>query len=229
MTDSGLLCRRAVVIHNRPMLGFFDESGDPGLKVGRGSSRYFVVALVTFDDDDEALRCDRRIDSLRAELGLSNRYEFHFAENSRRVRQAFLRAVQPFHFEYHTFVLDKTSGISDRLPFNSPEGLYKYTAGLLFENASGHLHDVALVIDKGGNREFRAGLLQQLRSSANPSSGGRPVRRIKQQDSHRNNLLQLADYVASITNQATSGKRETKELLSRYLERKEVTRGGWTI
>ena len=44
--------------HNPTMLGFLDESGDTGLKVSSGSSPFFVVALVTFDDDEEALRCD---------------------------------------------------------------------------------------------------------------------------------------------------------------------------
>ena len=52
-------------------------------------------------------------------------------------------------------------------------------------------------------------------------------RGIKQQDSHRNNLLQLADYVASISNQAISGKGEAGQLQERYLGRKEVTRGSW--
>ena len=39
---------------NGAMLGFFDESGDPGLQVGGGSSRFFVAALVTFAEDFES-------------------------------------------------------------------------------------------------------------------------------------------------------------------------------
>jgi hypothetical protein len=62
--------------HNRAMLGFFDESGDTGLKINSGSSRYFAVALVTFADDDEAIRCDRRIIELRNELRLDPSYDF---------------------------------------------------------------------------------------------------------------------------------------------------------
>ncbi|NNN06950.1 MAG: DUF3800 domain-containing protein [Elusimicrobia bacterium] len=37
------------------MLVFIDESGDTGLKVAQDSSEYFVVALVTFEDHDEAV------------------------------------------------------------------------------------------------------------------------------------------------------------------------------
>jgi len=47
------------------MLVFVDESGDTGLRLSKGSSNYFVVTLVSFQDHDEATRCDRTIDELR--------------------------------------------------------------------------------------------------------------------------------------------------------------------
>lgn len=209
------------------MLGFFDEAGDPGLKVGDGSSRFFVVALVTFAEEDEALRCDRRIDGLRGELQLPVTYEFHFAKNPWKIREAFLRAAQAFDFRYHLFILDKAAVIREGRPLRSPEALYQETAGLLFENAKPYLRDAALIIDKGGNRELRGELLRRLRSNADSGEGQRIVKGIKQQDSHRNNLLQIADYVASCNNQAISGKAESGELQERYLRGKEVTRGVW--
>ncbi|MBI3313947.1 MAG: DUF3800 domain-containing protein [Candidatus Omnitrophica bacterium] len=36
------------------MLVFIDESGDSGLKITEGSSRYFSIALVVFEDREEA-------------------------------------------------------------------------------------------------------------------------------------------------------------------------------
>ena len=60
------------------MLVFIDESGDSGLKIEKGSSRYFTVSLVMFEDNDEALACDQRIKLLKKELGLPENYEFHF-------------------------------------------------------------------------------------------------------------------------------------------------------
>ncbi len=80
------------------MLVFIDESGDPGRKILNGSSTHFVIGLVTFGDNDDALETDRRIDSLREELGLPPGYEFHFSKNSKRIREAFLNAVSPFPF-----------------------------------------------------------------------------------------------------------------------------------
>ena len=208
------------------MLGFFDEAGDPGLKVGGGSSRFFVAALVTFAEEEEALGCDRRIDGLRAELRLSAGYEFHFARNPWKIREAFLEAVEPFDFWYHLFVLDKAAAIREGRR-QSPEALYQETAGLLFENAKPYLREASLLIDEGGNRELRGALLRRLRRDADSGDGQRRVRWIRQQDSRRNNLLQLADYVASCNNQAISGKGKSGELQGRYFGRKEVTRGVW--
>ena len=51
------------------MLVFVDESGDPGLKVLGGSSRLFTISLVVFEENDEALACDQRIELLKRELG----------------------------------------------------------------------------------------------------------------------------------------------------------------
>ena len=213
--------------HNRAMLGFFDESGDPGLKIAAGSSRYFVVALVTFADDDEAIRCDRFIAELRNELHLAHSYEFHFSKNPKRVREAFLQAVYPFNFMYHIFALDKDLGMIHGLQLNSIQNLYQYTAGLVFENARPFLSNATIIIDKRGDKKFREELARHLRSNVKSVEGERIIKRVKQQESHRNNLLQLADYVASIGNRAISGKLDAMQLQDRYLRSKEVTREIW--
>ena len=36
------------------MLVLIDDSGDPGFKIGRGSSQFFVIACVIFDDELDA-------------------------------------------------------------------------------------------------------------------------------------------------------------------------------
>lgn len=37
------------------MLVFLDDSGDPGFKVGKGSTPCFVIALVIFDDKSASI------------------------------------------------------------------------------------------------------------------------------------------------------------------------------
>ena len=91
------------------MLALIDESGDSGFKIGKGSSKYFTIALVIFEDDDEAIACDNRIEILKRELGWITRSEFHFKSNSDKIREAFFRAVLPYNFFYYGFVLNKYS------------------------------------------------------------------------------------------------------------------------
>jgi len=60
------------------MLIFIDESGDSGLKINAGSSKYFTLVLVAFQDHDEAIAVDDRISLLRKQHGLPDNFEFHF-------------------------------------------------------------------------------------------------------------------------------------------------------
>ena len=208
------------------MLGFFDESGDPGLKVGRGSSRYFVAAIVTFVDESEATRCDRRIDSLRNESGLSHSYEFHYGKNSRKYRDAFLRAVDAYTFGYHAVVLDKDPAKLANAGIGSGD-LYNYVLGLLFGMAREHLRELTVVMDSRGSRKFRADIATYLGNSLKAAGREGVIKRLNIQDSHRNNLLQLADYVASILNRVAEGDKYAQDLHDRYLRRKRVTLHAW--
>lgn len=208
------------------MLGFFDESGDPGLKVGEGSSRYFVVVLVTFEAEDEAIRCDQRIGAVRRDSRLPDSYECHYSKNSRRQRESFLRATEPYAFGYHALIADKYSVKLGNFGIG-PAGLYNHIAGLLFTAASGHLRDLTVVMDKRGSRQFRREIALYLRTLLRTTSGKGPIKRLNVQDSHRNNLLQLADYVSGIVKRSAEGDRQAWQEYERFLSRKQVTATYW--
>ena len=70
------------------MLVFLDESGDPGMKLTGGSSDLFIVALVIFNDREEAQACDTRIDLLRRELKMCVGMEFKFHKTNQVVWSA---------------------------------------------------------------------------------------------------------------------------------------------
>ena len=89
------------------MLVFVDESGDTGLKFDEGSSAYFAVTLVLFDDENKAEQMGQRINALRMELHLPPSYEFHFVRNNVHIRRDFLRAVRTYDFQYFSLVVDK--------------------------------------------------------------------------------------------------------------------------
>ncbi len=153
------------------MLVFIDESGDSGMKGKPGSSEFFAVTAVIFEDEDEAEECERRIASLRAELGLHERFEFHFNSCSRRFRERFLVAVSRSGFFYHSVVLDKArlraQGFQDKNAF------YKYTTSLVFENAKPYLRQAKVVIDRCGDREFRNQLAGYLSKEKDKRSRSR--------------------------------------------------------
>ena len=50
------------------MLVFIDDSGDPGFKFDRGSSRFFVIVLLIFNDELEAEKTAIAIKELRRSL-----------------------------------------------------------------------------------------------------------------------------------------------------------------
>jgi len=108
------------------MLVFIDEAGDTGRKIEKGSSRFFVISLVLFDEYEEANVCDQRIKLLRKELKISENYEFHFTENSKRIRIEFLKAIQPYNFMYVTVVINKDDQKLWGPGFSTKESFYKY-------------------------------------------------------------------------------------------------------
>lgn len=202
------------------MLVFIDESGDPGLKIDQGSSRYFTVSLVVFEENDEALACDQRIELLKRELNWDQSSEFHFKSNSDRVREAFLQAVMPYSFFYYSIVINKDpkklwgDGFKDKMSF------YKYACSLVFENAKDKLDCATIIIDKSGNLDFRRQLEKYLKTKANTNT--RKIKKIKMQDSNRNNLLQLADYVAGAINRSINDKRKYKDKYRKIINRREM-------
>ena len=50
------------------MLVFIDESGDPGFKIQRGSTRAFTAALVAFQNVDAAKLCQKAIEATQQRL-----------------------------------------------------------------------------------------------------------------------------------------------------------------
>src|ERR1044072_1023977 len=96
---------------------FIDASGDSVLKLNAGSSKYFTLALVAFQNHDEALAADDRISLLRKEQGLPDNFEFHFHKVSLAYRRIFLEAIAPYDFFYFAVVINKANIARHELQF----------------------------------------------------------------------------------------------------------------
>ena len=207
------------------MLVFIDESGDSGLKITEGSSRYFVISLVIFEDHKEAEACDQRIKLLGRELGHPQGYYFHFVDNSHAVRLKFFEAVAPYGFTYFGFVLNKDPQKLWGEGFKHKESLYKSTCGYVFENAKPYLDQAIVIIDKSGQKVFRSQLASYLKRKINDRQR-QYIKEVKMQPDRGNNLLQLADYVAGSINRFQQGKKFSPEY-RRFIAHKEINVQLW--
>ena len=205
-------------IFRKIMLVFIDEAGDTDRKIEGGSSRFFVISLVLFDE--EANACDQRISLLRRELKFSENYEFHFTENSKRIRIEFLKAIQPYNFMYFAVALNKDDQKLWGPGFSTKESFYKYTCQMVFTNAMPYLDEAIVILDKSGNPEFRSRLAKYLKKRLNKDNQ-RIIKKIKQQKSSSNNLLQLADYISGIINRKSLDKKDWHEYY-KYIAPREI-------
>jgi hypothetical protein len=170
------------------MLAFIDESGDSGFSLEKGSSPFFTIACVVFKTAEEAGACDRRISELKEKLGWSKASEFHFKNNSARVRKEFLCAVEKHEFSYYCIVIKKELC---KKKFKTKQEFYNYACLLVLEKAKDALENAAIIVDENGGVDFGIKLGKFLKGNINLKK--QCIKNIKMQRSDSNNLLQLAD------------------------------------
>lgn len=171
------------------MLVLIDESGDAGFKIAKGSTPHFVVAMVIFRDFKEAERASVAIAEAREQLRV--RSEFKFNKSSHPVRDAFFEVVNPFHFSVRAVVVHKSKIYSDNLRENK-EMFYNYFVKLLLKHDDDVLQGARVKIDGSGDREFKRELERYLKHQIQTGK----IASVKFAESHRDNLIQLADMAA---------------------------------
>ena len=141
-----------------------------------------------------------------------------FNKLSSKFRMAFLAALSSHEFFYLSIVINKAelSGPG----FKYKESFYKYACGLVFENAKPYLDDAIVVIDGSGSREFKRQLSAYLRKRVNDATTDcRYIKKIKIQDSKKNNLLQLADMICGAVARSHKKKADRKSCRDLILHR----------
>jgi hypothetical protein len=174
------------------MLVFIDESGDAGLKLDEGSSPHFVVTLVVFEDREEANKVDEYFEEIRHRLNLRSDFEFHFHKLSRKLRKYLLNEVAQFKFQYFSIVFLKNE--IDEFEIRSGKEFYHFAYKEACLVAQDFLNEATLIVDGQSSKEFKQKLEKVLKSNLN-SDSSRKIKKMKMQESHKNNLLQLADAI----------------------------------
>jgi hypothetical protein len=121
-----------------------DDSGDPGFKFGKGSSTFFVIALVIFDDPLDAEEASLAIKRIRRTLNVSDLFEFKFNKTNSDFRESFFDAVRKAHFNIRAIVVDKEKLQSPRFR-NQKEDFYNYVCQVAFKNVHNFIFYLALL------------------------------------------------------------------------------------
>jgi len=202
------------------MLIFVDDSGDPGFKLGKGSSDYFVIALVIFDDTLAAEATALKIKQYRRKVGFSDNSEFKFNKSRPEVKAGFLHCLYEEEFRIRALVVPKKDIYSPELRSNR-NSFYSYIIKLVLQNSGGTIENAKIKIDGSGDRVFRKSFTAYLRKELN--QGDRyVVKNCKLVDSKSNVLIQMADMVAgAIRRSYDESKKDRavyKEIISIHIE-----------
>ena len=200
------------------MLVFVDESGDSGLKLGKGSSEFFVLTLVIFTENEAANTSDLAVDTIRTILNLSDRTEFKFNKLNDKGRRHFLSSVSNHEFTYYSVVINKAKLTGKGFSFK--ESFYKYVCQMAFNNCREYLQDATIIIDGSGSREFRQQLQTYIKGKINDKNDVRAcIKKVKIEDSKKNNLLQLADMICGAVARSYTSKKDEPPYRSLILRR----------
>ncbi len=183
-----------MVKDNKQSLVFIDESGDAGFKFGKGSSLYFIISAVVFEDFLEAEKTAIAIKQLKRNLKFSDDFEFKFNKDSQKVKESFLKAVKEFDFNIRYLIIDKRKIRSDELK-NNKNSFYSYAIRMLLKYSNDKILNASIKIDGSGDRIFKKNFSVYLRKSLN-SSEKRIIKNLRFVDSKENVLIQLSDMVA---------------------------------
>jgi hypothetical protein len=171
------------------LLILIDESGDAGFKIAKGSTTHFVVAMVIFQDFKEAEKASKAISEARENLRIKP--EFKFNKSHPNVRDSFFEIVRPFQFRVRALVVDKCRVYSENLR-SDKDRFYNYFVNLLLKHDNNALQGARVKIDGSGDRAFKQELERYLKKQCQEGK----IHSVKFAESHRDNLIQLADMIA---------------------------------
>jgi hypothetical protein len=176
------------------MHAFVDDSGDPGMKLERGSSRFLVLAACIFRDPLHIEHAAQAIRDCRDSLRRGERWEFKHAKTSDDVKDEFFNATKQLKYDVRAIVIDKQRLRSDAL-MTRPGYLQNYAIVQIFSHTLGTVQDATLVIDGDAKRALRLKSVSYFLREVNDKAPG-TLRKVSYDDSTRNPLIQLADMTA---------------------------------
>lgn len=202
------------------MLVLIDESGCPGFKLTKGSTRYFIVVMVVFSNFSEAEKASMAIEVLKRTLNINP--EFKFSKTHPSIKDKFFETLCKFDFTVQALVVDKATLYSHKLR-NDTSAFYNFFVKTLMHHDLETLQNASIKIDGSGDREFKNALNNYLRKEL----GQNKIKKFKFVDSEKDNLIQLADMVAGAIARKYNLERKDASRWFEILKKKNKIRNIW--
>jgi len=199
------------------MLVFIDDSGDAGFKIDKGSSGFFVISAVIFDDNLEAEKTAIAVKELRRELFKRDDVEFKFHKSSQEIRIKFLECVKKYKFRVRCLIVDKGNIHSPELKGNK-DSFYSYIIKTMLKYSNQTIFDAKIRIDGSGDRIFRRSLISYLRRELN-SKEKKVLKNCKLVDSKSDSLIQLADMIAGAIHRSYQENKADREIYKNIIKK----------
>jgi len=199
---------------------FIDESGDAGFKFDKGSSRFFVMVAIIYDDSLEVEKTAVAIKSLRRKIGFSDNKEFKFNKLNKEFRVKFFKETNIFKFKVKCLTIDKKT-LKDRGLRSDKDSFYAYAVKMFLKRGASSVLGTKVKLDGSGDKIFRRNFFSYLRKELNQEDK-RMIRNVRFVDSKDNQLIQLADMVAgAIRRSLEEGKSDKdtyKSIFKKHIE-----------
>lgn len=199
------------------MLVFVDDSGDPGFKIGKGSSEFFVISAVIFDDNLEAEKTALAIRELRRGLFKRDDVEFKFHKSKKETRIKFLECVNKYKFRIRYLVVDKKILYSSKLR-SDRNSFYSYIIKTMLKYSNNTIFNAKIRIDGSGDRIFRKSFISYLRRELNGSEK-KILHNCKLIDSKNDVLIQLADMVAGTIHRSYQKDKNDAKIYKKIIKK----------
>ena len=192
-----------MLCYDKYMIIAVDDAGDPGFKLGTGSSRYFLIAAVCFDDDLDAEEMSLRIKRLRRDLKWKPLHEFKFRKTSPEIRKKFLDVVKNYTFSVSLVILDK-SQIDGNALRNNASRLYNTAILKAIKGLNTEIKNAHIYIDGESGRNYRKNVKTFFRKELPKGS----IKELTYRDSRNDNLIQLADMIVGAIRRSVEKDRD---------------------
>jgi hypothetical protein len=212
---NGLL-RKQFILANQKV--YIDDAGDPGFRIGRGSSEYFVIACVIIDKNSVMEDISLELNKFREELGWGKDTEFKFNKTNKKYVKELLQRIASYNFRIRAICVDKNAIRSNEFK-TKQHSFYNYMIKEVLSKIT-YLDNAKIYLDGHADRPYRKAAKTYFRTHLN--ADGKKVSDIKFVDSKSDDLIQVADLCAgSILRSCRKEKSDCMEYRNILLPRIE--------